>query len=236
MRSAFAALVILGVAALTAAQPPKEAPKEPPKEPPKEAPKEPPKKDVPKDESEPVKDLGPRYGVNPRVKAYPQATPKEALRSALLAIERVDYSYLAAQLLDPALVDKEVGERAKSFELDALAELTRLRDFQRANPGRVMPEERLPLDAKSFGALVLARAREQALRQLAKDLEQKLTDDPVSVKEMRRILRHENAFNVADPIATATHPDVKGRTLYFKKIGERWFLENRNTEEPKKEP
>src|SRR5215216_1350939 len=118
MRSAFAALVILGSAVLTAAQPPKEGPKEAPKE----APKEPPKKEVPKDEPEPVKDLGPRYGVNPRVKAYPQSSPKEALRSALAAIEKVDYSYLAAQLLDPALVDKEVAERAKSFELDALAE------------------------------------------------------------------------------------------------------------------
>src|SRR5436190_658029 len=84
---ASAALVLFGSAVLMAAQPPKEAPKE--------APKEPPKKEVPKDELEPVKDLGPRYGVNPRVKAYPQSTPKEALRSALAAIEKVDYSYLA---------------------------------------------------------------------------------------------------------------------------------------------
>ena len=34
----------------------------------------------------------------------------------------------------------------------------------------------------------------------------------------------------------ATHAEIKGRALYFKKLGERWFLENRNTEEPKKEP
>ena len=53
---------------------------------------------------------------------------------------------------------------------------------------------------------------------------------------MRRILRAPSPFAEADPVATATLPEIKGRALYFKKINDRWFLENRNTEEPKKEP
>ena len=84
MRIAFAALVLLGSAAL-AAQPPKEPPKVPGKEPPKEQPKEPPPKD---DEFVPTpKEAQPRYGVKPRVKQYPQDTPKTALKSAYAAIE-----------------------------------------------------------------------------------------------------------------------------------------------------
>ena len=97
------------------------------------------------------------------------------------------------------------------------------------------PENRVPLDGRSFAALITTRARERAFRQVAKDLEQKLSDDPTGVKEMRRVLR-DGAFADADPVATATHAEIKGRALYFRKIGERWFLENRNTEEPKKEP
>src|SRR5688500_16678115 len=68
MRAAFAVVLVLGAAALTHAQPPREAPKDAP----------------------------PRYGVNARAKAYPQETPKAALKSALLAVEKADYSYLVA--------------------------------------------------------------------------------------------------------------------------------------------
>jgi hypothetical protein len=62
-----------------------------------------------------------------------------------------------------------------------------------------------------------------------------LTDDPQAVKEMRRMLR-DGVFADADPAATATHPEVKGRALYFRRVADRWFLENRNSDEPKKEP
>ena len=34
----------------------------------------------------------------------------------------------------------------------------------------------------------------------------------------------------------ATHPDVKNRVLYIRKIGDRCFLENRQEEAPKKDP
>jgi hypothetical protein len=155
MRPAFAALVLFGLAAWTSGQPPKDPPK---KDPPKEAPKE-----TPKDEDAPrAKDVGPRYGVNPRVKAYPQSTPKEALRSAVLAIDKADYAYLAAQLLDPKFVDGVIAERGKQFEPGVVAELAQVRDFQRANPGKVAPEDRIPFDARGFAALAVARARDLA--------------------------------------------------------------------------
>jgi hypothetical protein len=238
MRCALAVLALFGAAVLmTGAQPPKDPAKDPPKDAPKAAPKDP--DDVPT-----PKDIGPRYGVNVRIKAYPQGTPKDALKSALRAIDDGDFSYLTAQLLDPKFVDAGVSERARQLEPAVLLELTQLRDLQRANPERVAPDDRLPYDARSFGAVVIARARERGFRQFTKDVEQKLTDDPQPVKEMRKILRAPGAFPDApplDPVASATHPNIKTRTLYFKKIGERWFIENRQTEEqpkdqPKKEP
>ena len=46
--------------------------------------------------------------------------------------------------------------------------------------------------------------------------------------------RHE-AHAEADHAATVSHEAVKGRTLYLKKVGDRWFLENRTSDE-KKDP
>lgn len=236
MRCAFTAFVLLGAAALLSGQPPKDPPKEAPKEAPKAAPKD--------DEFTPAaKEAVTRYGVNPRTKAYPQLSPKDALRSAVAAIDKSDYAYIAAHLMDPKYIDRVVAERGKAYEADALAELVRVRDAQKADPIRFPPENRLPGDGPAFAALVVGRARERAFRELVRDLQQKLTDDPLAVKDMRRILRAENPYSVTDPTATASLPEVKGRALYFTKVEGRWFLENRQVDEaappapaPKKEP
>jgi hypothetical protein len=186
-------------------------------------------------DAQPPKELQPRYGVKVRLKQYPQNTPKATLKSAVAAIEESDYAYLVGQLLDPKFVDDAIAERIKIFEPAILRQMAELRDYQRANPNKFAPEDRLPLDAASFNALVYTKAREQAFTQLVKDVTQKLTDDPQSVKDIRQILR-DGSFADADPVASATHTDVKNRSLFFKRIGERWYLENRQTEEPKKEP
>ena len=213
MRTAFAAAVLFGAAALAHAQPPKDPPPEP----------------VPA-----AKD-GSRYGVKVRVKQYPQPTPKQALRSVLEAVEAADYTYLVGQLLDPKFVDDAVAERAKLLQADAEAELAQLRDYQRANPSRVAVEDRVPLDPVGFRARAAVKARDRGFRQLLRDVQQKLTDDPQAVKDIRRVVL-DGSFADADPAATGTHPEVKGRTLYFKKVGDRWYLENRQADEPKKDP
>jgi hypothetical protein len=51
---------------------------------------------------------GKRYGVEPDLKSYPQATPKEALTSVLKAVENKRFAYLTAQLADPAFIDDQV--------------------------------------------------------------------------------------------------------------------------------
>ena len=49
-----------------------------------------------------------RYGVELDAKAFPQSTPKEALASALKAIDGKKYAYLVAHLADPAFVDDRI--------------------------------------------------------------------------------------------------------------------------------
>jgi hypothetical protein len=51
---------------------------------------------------------GKRYGVARDASSYPQATAKEALASALKAIDAGNFAYLVAQLAEPAFVDDRV--------------------------------------------------------------------------------------------------------------------------------
>lgn len=206
MRLAIATLLLVGMAALAQEPPPPIIPKEPP----------------------------PRFSVSSKSKAYPQTTAKRVLESAIEAIEKNDFPYLVAHLLDPAFVDLRVAERGKQFEPAAEVELTRLRDFQYANPDRFAPADRVPLDRVQFQAVVIARGREKAFRQLTRDVEEKLRDDPQTLRDLKKILR-DGAFSDEGAGAKAVHPAVKDRSLYFKRIGDRWFLENRLGDDARKE-
>lgn len=54
----------------------------------------------------------------------------------------------------------------------------------------------------------------------------KLTQEPGSVKELARFFA-EGEWQEAGETATATHKDIKNRSVFMRKIGNRWFLENR---------
>ena|SRR3984957_14083008 len=182
-----------------------------------------------------IKEPEPRFGVPAKLKIYPQNTAKKVLESAIEAVDKGDYPYLVAHLLDPGFIELKLSDRAKQYEAPLEVELTRLRDFQYANPDRYRPEDRLPLDKKEFAAVIIERSRQKAFKQLALDVEQKLRDDPQSLKDMKKILRG-GTFSDEGAGAKAVNPQVKESALYFKKIGDRWFLENRQADETKKEP
>jgi hypothetical protein len=184
--------------------------------------------------AQPPKMVEPRYGVKHRDKAYPQATPKAALKSALDAIDDADFAYLVAHLMEPKFVDTAVAERQLKLIPTVEGELAQLRDFQRANPERVDAENRVPLDPMLFRAAAAEKARERAFKQLVRDVTAKFVEDPETIKALRRLYR-DGTFTEGDP-ATVAHPDIKNRTLFFKKLGDRWVLENRLEAEPKKEP
>jgi hypothetical protein len=181
-----------------------------------------------------IKEAEPRYGIPVKLKIYPQATAKQALESVIEACEKDDFGYLVAHLLDPAFVDQRVADRARPLEAAIEVELTKLRDFQYANPDRVDFANRLPLDRNQFLAVVIEKSRERGGRLFTRDVETKLRDDPQALKDLKKILR-DGTFTDEPGGAKAVHPMVKDKAVYFKKIGERWFVENRQAEETKKE-
>jgi hypothetical protein len=177
----------------------------------------------------------PRYGVAIKLKAYPQDTPRKALVSAVDAVEKGDTAYLVAHLLDPGFVDLRLNDRIKLFEANVELELSQQRDFQLANRDKFVPEDRLPTDRAKFEALIQDRSRQLAFRQLIRDVEDKLLNDPQALKDLRKIMR-DGAFSDEPGGTRATHPDVKDKVLYLRKIDDRYFLENRQEDAPKKEP
>src|SRR5262245_10521476 len=67
--------------------------------------------------------------------------------------------------------------------------------------------------------------------ELVAETAKKLKDDPASVKELYRFLK-EGEWEAGDGTATAKLKEVKDRQVFMRKIGERWFLENRMKPEP----
>jgi hypothetical protein len=163
-------------------------------------------------------EVKPRFDVLPNTDTYPQETPQQVLSSVLLAIDRDRLDYVVAHLLDPEFVDARLGgtqayfERVAGEQIAATAAGTNLR-----------------------GADLETRIRTVGLRlnvqDLTRQIQRKLADQPDHLRDLRRFAR-DGQFQSAGESATATLPDVKDRALYFKKVGNRWFLENRKEDRP----
>jgi hypothetical protein len=55
---------------------------------------------------------------------------------------------------------------------------------------------------------------------------ERLTDDPEAIRQLRRF-SSEGEINVNGDAAAATHKDIKGKQVALRKIGNRWFLQDR---------
>lgn len=58
---------------------------------------------------------GPRFGVTPDLRTFPQEMPEATLASVLKAIDQKKWDYLAAQLADPDFIDQRVKTFAGRF-------------------------------------------------------------------------------------------------------------------------
>jgi len=63
---------------------------------------------------------------------------------------------------------------------------------------------------------------------MVQETTRKLDADPESIRELRKFLTDGEWQDQGDT-ASAKCKDVRGKQVYFKKIGNRWFFENRTT-------
>lgn len=168
----------------------------------------------------------PRYGVELNARGVPQGSPKEALASALRQLELGRYEYLLAHLLDPATVDARVAERARSLAAAAENDLRALRNRQKADPLAYTAEQRLPDNPELFNARVAAEATARGFQKLADEVRGRFAEDPNLLRELRRFLR-EGELNAHGDTATLTLKGVPGRAVRFRKVDNRWFVDDR---------
>jgi len=171
----------------------------------------------------------PRFGVIPNPRLFPQTSPKDALFSAIKAIESERYEFLAAYIVDEKVIEAKIVERARQIERDVELDVRTKQIQQREKPASVTPLEQIPNEPQAFSEFVKQEARIRGYRLVVKDLADKFSADPTIAKELRKYLR-EGDFTVDGETAKATLKDVKDRGVFFKKAGERWFVEDRQIE------
>jgi hypothetical protein len=67
--------------------------------------------------------------------------------------------------------------------------------------------------------------------ELVRETRSKFTDNPASVKELKRFLKEGEWENTEEDAAAVKLMDVKDRQVFMKKVGKRWYLENRQQSE-----
>lgn len=155
-----------------------------------------------------------RFGLRQSPELYPQDSPKNALYSVLRAMDKDRYDYLVAHLLEPGYVTEQLAIAYPTFEKRARKQVE---DEQLARKG---------FDR----AFVVSRIRDLATQanfeNLVQRIRTKLDNDPEAVKDLRRMFK-ESSFEDGGANSVAKLKDVKDRALYFKRVGERWYIENK---------
>jgi len=160
-----------------------------------------------------AQDVPPRFDVLHNPDLYKQDTPQETLNAVLGAIARDRFDYVVAHLLDPAFVEARLATNRAYFERVAAEQIGS------TGGGAGLKGVDLELRIRDV-------ATRLAFRDLGRRIREKLTDEPDNLRDMKRFAR-DGQFQVAGESATATVKDVKDRAIYFKKVNDRWFLENR---------
>lgn len=170
-----------------------------------------------------------RYGVRPLTDSFPQSSPKEALSSTILAIERGRFEYLAAYLIEPSFIDAKVVERVSQLEPFVDQEFRLLRETQRASRQNIPLESLLPEEPNAFASAVRNEARQRAFRQVVSDIRTYMSQNSDLVRTLRRFLREGTELPAGD-VATFSIKELPNQAVFLKKIGERWHVEDRQSE------
>jgi hypothetical protein len=176
----------------------------------------------------------PRYGIMINTRTYTQQSPQETLASTIRAIEENRFDVLVAHLIDEKVSEAKAIEQARVLENEAEVHLRGVREKQKANPLGVKPEEKLPYEPKEFDAFVKFEAKNRGFMATIEDVRKKFTADSNIVKEMKRYLRN-GEFNVSGDTAKVVLKDAKGKGIFFVKVKNRWFIEDRQEEATKVE-
>jgi hypothetical protein len=183
----------------------------------------------------PIVDDQTRFGITPNLDLYPQNTPKAALDTATKLLENKRYEYFVAHVLDPAFLEAKILDRAQKLTREVELQLLQKRDEQKLNPDKVNSRDKLPIEPKAFAEAVREEAITRSFKFVVQDLRAHLFEYPENLKTFRKLLVAGEVVE-AGTTATFTHKDIPGKSVYLKNNGKRWFLEDKQVDEPKPMP
>lgn len=178
-----------------------------------------------------VTNPAPRFNVLFNERFFSQATPKETLAAVVKAAELGQFDYIAAYLLDEAEADALISSRATDVQAATENDLRIRRQQERSDPFRPAVENPLPIEPKAFEERVRQEATRRGFEQLVRDIRERFAEDPAHIRELQNFLRNGEVAS-ADTTARVTLKADKGREMFFKKVGNRWFIENRVKDAP----
>jgi hypothetical protein len=172
-----------------------------------------------------------RYGVRPDPTLYPQDTARQAVATLAALAEKKRFEYLVAHLLDPAVVDERVRQKAAAVYPAVERQLVEVRGRQRLKPADVSPDDFLSDDPQKFGQQVQDRATQAAFRAVVAEAESHLSEYPEHLAFFRRLAKDGVFAETADAagVSLKTDPDQK---LFLRKAGSRWTVEDRKADKP----
>ncbi|MBL8866737.1 MAG: hypothetical protein JNK93_14350 [Planctomycetia bacterium] len=174
----------------------------------------------------------PRYGVMINTRTFTQRTPQDALASTIRAIEENRFDVLVAHIISEKVTEAMADEKARLLENEAEDHLRGVREKQKANPLGVLPEEKLPYEPKAFAEFVKVEAKNRGFKATIEDVRKKFAADLNIVKVMKRYLRDGEFIETGDT-AKVVLKDAKGKGIFFVKVKDRWFVEDRQEEAAK---
>jgi hypothetical protein len=131
----------------------------------------------------------------------------------------------------PAQAPKEAPPKRYGIEAS-------LRDYPQETPKETLASVLFAIDKGRINYLLAHLADpafvDQRVKQvyggnfdeLVRETTDKLTGNPDAVKELRRFLK-EGEWEATEGTPSVKLKDLKGRQVFFRKIGPRWYLENR---------
>ena len=174
-------------------------------------------------------EVPPRYGVRVEKVLYPQGTPREAVASLAALIERKKFAYITANVIDPAMVDARVAQRANGFIPAIEKQLDDLRARQRKRPAGVDPLDRVPDDARRFADLAREKAEVFAFNEVVQDVRSHLSEYPEHLTFFRQLAK-DGVFTDSGAESVGTLKTDFVKKLLLKKAGTRWVIEDRKPE------
>lgn len=176
----------------------------------------------------------PRYGIAINNRTFPQTTAKEALASAIKAVEENRFDVLVAHLIDTKVTEARATENGRLLEGDVENDLRQVREQQRARPLGVTAEEKLSYEPVAFGQSVKAEAKVRGFKASIEEVRRKFAADTSIIPEMKQYLREGDFASTGDG-AKVTLKGVKGKAIYLTKVNDRWYIEDRKEEVAKDE-